>query len=161
MAKYGCITGFHHSKVYPVAADQEFNTTQGGCWVIMNGSGFLEVALTATATLFGFAIAPTGSTGAGTTAGIWKSSATAGADRIPVIRNTDARFLMPADDTVTQAMIGNACDLIGVNDGTLQKADVGTSSTDVVVIDDLGINAGGNTTDVVVKLNPAKIQADT
>ena len=58
-------------------------------------------------------------------------------------------------------MRGNACDLIAVNDGTATTVDVGTSSTDVFIIDDIGTVAGGAVTDVVFHINPLKYQADT
>lgn len=158
--KYGCITGVHRSKMYPVAASQYFNRA-GGAFVYLDGSGHVTLALTATATIFGYAAAPAGQ-GAGTDAGYWKSSATAGADKVPVIRITsELEFLVPSDGTPTISQAGDACDLIGVNDGTTQKADIGTSTTDVLIIQDIGTKAGGSTTDVIVKVNPAKIQADT
>jgi hypothetical protein len=78
-----------------------------------------------------------------------------------VITDPNAKFLAPADDTVTAAMAGNACDLIAVNDGTATQVDVGTSTTDVFIIDGIGTKAGGTTTDVLFHINPAKYQADT
>ena len=100
--------------------------------------------------------------GAGTSANYWLSSATAAADKIHVIPvSAGARFLCRADDTATAAMIGNAADLVAVNDGTACYVDVGTTSTDVFLIDGIGSEANGSTTDVIIKLNPAKVQADT
>jgi len=148
------------TKEYPVAASQYFRHA-GINFVYLDSSGNVTLALTATATLLGMAIVPKGK-GAGASADYWLSSATAGADKIQVIEaNPETKFLVPADDTVTAAMKGNACDIIAVNDGTATYADVGTSSTDVLVIVDQGINYGGAATDVVVKINPLKVQADT
>jgi len=163
MSKLGCIKGVHRSKEYPVAASQKFNRT-GGAFVFLDSSGHVTLALTATATIFGYAVVPQGiGSGLGTDLAVWQSSATAGADRIPVIRVTsDAEFLVPSDAATTQAMAGNACDLVGVNDGTQQVIDVGTSTTDVVLIQGPGTDAGAPTTSfAIVKINPAKIQADT
>lgn len=159
--KYGHISGQIEVKTLPVAASQYFYH-EGVNAVYLDSSGHVTLALTATATIYGFAIPPKGR-GAGASDAYWKSSATAGADKIGVIvsPSANAKFLFPADDTVTQAMVGNACDLIAVNDGTATQVDVGTSSTDVFVIDDLGTKYGGSATDVVIRLNNAKLQADT
>jgi hypothetical protein len=145
----------------PVAASQYFNNT-GASWVYLDSSGNVTLALSATATLYGWAIVPTGQ-GAGTSNSYWKSSATAGADTIQVIPvNTALRFLVPnAGTAVAQSDLGNTCDMVAVNDGTVQSANVGTSSTKVFIVDGLGTDvAGGTTGDVIVKVNPAKIQAD-
>lgn len=160
MGKYGCITGIPRSKMYPVAASQFINRTTGA-FIYMDGSGHVTTAITATQKLFGYVGCPAGR-GAGTSDDYWKSSATAGADELPVIRlSRELEFLMPADDTPTIAQVGDACDLVSVNDGTAQQIDVGTSTNDVFLIQDIGTKAGGSTTDVIVKMNPAEIQIDT
>ena len=67
-------------------------------------------------------------------------------------------------DAVTRAEDkGNACDLIAVKDCTATQVDVGTSTTDVFLIDDLATNlkSTASATDVIVRINPAKVQADT
>lgn len=156
---YGCIDSSVNIVEYPVAASQYFYHA-GEAFVYLDANGRVTKALTATATLFGFAITPVGR-GAGASDSYWLSSANAGADTLPVIVDLSARYLLPADATVTQAMCGNACDIIAVNDGTATQVDVGTSSTDVLLIQDLGTVHGGVATDVVVKINPAKVQADT
>lgn len=156
---YGCITSSPTIKEYPVAASQYFRHA-GVNAVYLDGSGHVTLAITATATLIGIAIVPVGK-GAGTSNDYWLSSATAGSDKIQVVTSSSAKFLAPADDTVTAAMRGNACDLIAVNDGTATTVDVGTSSTDVFIIDDIGTVAGGAVTDVVFHINPLKYQADT
>lgn len=158
--KYGCITPNVQVVEYPVAASQYFRH-DGVNAVYLDASGNVTLALTATATLLGIAIVPKGR-GAGSDDDYWLSSSSAGVDKIPVIlaSNSNARYLLPADATVTAAMRGNACDLIAVNDGTATYVDVGTSVTDVFIIQDLGSKYGGDATDVVVKINPAKIQAD-
>lgn len=159
--KYGHLSGQIEVKTLPVAASQYFYH-DGVNAVYLDSSGHITTALTATATLYGIAIPPKGR-GAGASDLYWLSSATAGANEIAVIVKPSAnvKFLFPADDTVTAAMRGNACDLIAVNDGTATQVDVGTSTTDVFVIDDLGTKYGGSATDVVVHLNQSKLQADT
>jgi hypothetical protein len=147
---------------YPVAASQFFYHN-GVNAVFLNSSGHLELALTATATILGIAIVPKGR-GAGTSDDYWKSSATAGADKIPVILATSGyKFLLPGNITATAAMRGGAWDLIAVNDGTATTLDLDTSTTDVFIVDDLGVNvvAGAAVTDVVARINPLKVQADT
>ena len=155
---YGAIN-CAETKEYPVAASQYFRHA-GINFVYLDGSGNVTLALTATATLLGMAIVPKGK-GAGADANYWLSSATAGADKLAVVVDPNAKYLVPADDTVTAAMKGNACDIVAVNDGAATTVDVGTSTTDVLIIVDQGINYGGAATDVVVKINPAKVQADT
>ena len=158
--KYRCLTGDARSYEYPVAASQYFYHN-GESFVYLDSSGHVTKAATATTTLLGWAIVPTGQ-GAGTSDNYWKSSATAGADKIAVIVDPEALFLCPADAATTAGDAGNACDLVTVNDGTQGLVDVGTSSTDVLVIVKAGTYVeGGASTDVVVKLNPTKRQSDT
>jgi len=160
--KYGCLHPAPKTKEYPVAASQYF--FHNGVNAVFLDGGVIKQALTATATLLGFAVVPKGR-GAGTSDNYWLSSATAGADKIAVIDALDGyEFLLPADDTVTAAMRGAACDMIAVNDGTATLVDVGTSARDVFIITELGTIRKGSdavATDVVVKFNPAKRQADT
>lgn len=162
--KYGVLDGHKYRSVtLPVAASQFFRH-DGINLVYLDSNGRVTLALTATATLFGIAQVPTGM-GAGTSADYWKSSATAGADSIavyPFALNPNLAMLLPSDATVTAAMRGNSCDIIAVNDGTATQVDVGTSSTKVLIILGLGTDYKQNAaiTDVVVTVNPAKIQAD-
>ena len=157
--KYGCLDPKARSKVYPVEASQYFYHN-GVNAVILSADGLIQLAITADQKLFGFAVVP-GGMGAGTNPLYWLSSATAGKDKIPVILAVDKySFLLPADDTVTASMKGNACDMIAVNDGTATTVDVGTGSQDVFTIQDLGVNVCGwaSATDVVVKINLNEIQ---
>lgn len=158
---YRCTNPLAKTVELPVAASQYFYHN-GINLVYLDSNGRVTLALTATATLYGWAIVPTGR-GAGSSDDYWLSSATAGADKIQVVRAIEGEtFILPADATVTQSMVGNACDIIAVNDGTATQVDVGTSSTDVLLIEGLGSRyAGGAATDVEVRINPLKIQADT
>lgn len=162
---YGCITPNVIAKQYPVAASQYFRH-DGVNAVYLDGSGNATLALTATATFLGVAIVPKGK-GAGSSDSYWLSSSTAGSDKIQVITDPSARFLLPAgataiaDTTVTSAAYaGNAVDIIAVNDGTATWVDIDTGSTDVFVVDAAGSDYGGPTTSVVVHINPLKYQAD-
>ena len=157
--KYGCLDPSPKTQEYPVAATQYFYH-EGVNAVMLDTNGRLRLMLTADETIFGIAIAPKGR-GAGSSDLYWLSSATAGVDKIPVILAKDRySFLLPADDTVTAAMKGNACDVIAVNDGTATTVDVGTGSQDVFIIQDLGTNVSesASATDVVVKMNLVNIQ---
>jgi hypothetical protein len=160
--KYGCLHPDPETKIYPVASGQFFYHN-GVNAVYLDGSGNVTLAITSTATLLGIAIVPKGR-GSGTSDNYWKSSGTAGEDKIPVIPGIKGySFLFPADDTATAGQRGDACDLISVNDGTATTVDIGTSSTDVFIIQDLATNIknGAAATDIVVRLNLAKLQADT
>ena len=159
--KYGCLHPAPVTKEYPVASGVFFYHN-GVNAVYLDGNGRLALAVTATATLLGIAVVPTGM-GAGSVATYWKSAG-AGVDKIPVILvDSNYDFLLPSDGTPAITNIGDACDLIAVDDGTATTVDIGTSSTDVFIIQDLGVNvhAYAVATDVIVKLNPAKRQADT
>lgn len=160
--KYGPLKAGVKTIELPVAASQYFRH-DGVNAVYIDSSGHVTLALTATTTLFGIAIVPKGR-GAGTSDNYWLSSSTAAQDKIPVVPiSENAQFLCKADDTVTIAMVGNACDLIAVNDGTATTVDVGTSSKDVFLIEGRGVDykADAAATDVVIRINPAKVQADT
>jgi hypothetical protein len=164
--RYGCLNPNARTVEYPVAASQYFRH-DGPNFVYLDGSGHVTLAIASTATLFGYAIVPTGG-GAGTSPNdYWLSSATAAADRIPVIHiDEDEDFICLADDLATASQAGNACDLDAVNDGTAYYVNIGTSSTDVLIIQGLASAdpykvAGAATNDVIVKMNPAKRQTDT
>lgn len=153
------------SEMYPVAASQIFNFL-GGWLVYANSSGHMTLALTATAKLFGYGIAPKSATFGSTanTAGYWTSSATAGADKIlvfPFCFNPGMVFVMPTTASgglCVQARVGECCDIVGVNDGTVQYATPGTISTKVLLFGGLLPNADTNAARFAI--NPAMIQAD-
>ena len=155
---YGCIDSSVMIKEYPVAASQYFY--HAGESFVYLASGLVTKAITNTASFMGHAIVPVGR-GAGASDAYWLSSATASADRLPIIVDINARYLLPGIIPCTVAMIGGAWDIIAVNDGTLTHVDLDTSTTDVVVAVALGTEYGGGANDVVVKINPAKFQATT
>ena len=160
-AKYGCLHPDPKTKEYPVAASQYFQ--HEGCnAVILDGSGNLTGALTTDQKLFGWAIIPKGrGNSTNTSDDYWLSSATAAADRVPVILAADGyEFIAPGIITCTVAMIGAAWDMIGVNSASTHYVDLDTSTNDVFIVTDLGVNVkeGAATTDCVVIFNPNEIQ---
>lgn len=162
--KYGVISRAKHRMILlPVAASQYFRH-DGINFVYLDANGRVTLALTATATLFGIAKVPSGM-GAGSNPNYWLSSSTAGADYIhvyPFILNPNMTMLLPANATVTEAKRGDTCDIIAVNDGTPTTVNIGVNTTKVLIILGRGIDYKQNAdpTDVVVTVNPAKIQAD-
>lgn len=157
--KYGCITPSVESVEMPVAASQKFKHDSAN-FVILDASGHIRLALTADTALFGYAIIPKGR-GAGTDDGVWESSSIAGKDKILVVKDPEARYLIPASGEVTQVNAGNAYDLIGVNDGSAQIVNLAAGVYDVVVVEKPGttIERGG-TNDAVVRINYSKFQAN-
>jgi len=161
--RYGCLNPNPKTKMYPVAASQYFRPDYPW-FVFLDGSGHLELAVTATNKLFGcVASVPTGR-GSGSSDDYWLSSATAGQDELPVITvDQGEEFLFLSDGTPTASQAGNACDLLVDNDGTAGYVDIGTSSTDVLIIQGRGVDwkADAGTADVVVKMNHDEQQIDT
>ena len=160
---YGCTDPSPRTTEYGVNASDVF-AHAGANFVILGSDGFVTPALTTTATLFGYAIIPKG-TGAGSAVADWKASATDGVDKVPVILATDNySFFVPADATATAGQAGDAIDLLNASatDSTAALADVGSSSTDVLIIQELATkkHSDAAVTDIIVKINPAKIQAD-
>ena len=161
--RYGCLNPNPKTKMYPVAASQYFKHDYPW-FVFLDGSGQVELAVTATDKIFGCVAAVPKGQGSGSSDAYWLSSATAGQDELPIITvDQNELFLFLADDTPTASQAGNACDLLVDNDGTAGYIDIGTSSTDVCIIQGRGVDfkADAGTNDVVVKLNPAKRQTDT
>lgn len=159
--RYRCLHAAPKTKEYPVAASQYFYH-DGVNAVYLDASGNVALGLTATGTLLGFAEVPKGP-GAGTSTAYWLSSATAGADKIDVIKaEYGYSFVLPSDATIAASDKGNSCDIIAINDGTATVVDPDASATKVFIIEDLATNvvAGAAVTDVVVKFNLAKVQAD-
>jgi hypothetical protein len=78
-----------------------------------------------------------------------------------VITDPSAEYFIPSNATVTVAQAGDECDIIGVNDGTAQTADSAGTTTEMLIIQDVGTKiSGGAATDVIVKISPLKFQAD-
>jgi hypothetical protein len=160
--RYGCLTANAKTTEYPCNADEVWHHA-GANVCYLDGSGYISQALGSTEKVFGYANIPAGM-GAGSATASWKAGDD-GVDKIPVIPATAGEeFLLPSDGTPTIAQVGNACDIINTaSTDTASLVDIGTSSTDVFIIQGIGTDyhAGASTTDVVVKFNPAELQADT
>ena len=151
--KYRCLTPNVEVKEYPVAASQIFYHN-GAQFCYLDSSGNVTVGVTATTTVLGFALVPKGR-GAGASDSYWKSSATAAADKIAVIVDPNAEFLVPLDDSMDKTDIGKGCDIVLTTaDGSgPQLIDLDTGSNDIVRITALGTTCQeGLATDAVVKI---------
>ena len=154
------------AKPYPVAASQYFNFS-GGALVYLDTNGRVTLALTATATLFGYAQLPKSAQYGSTSTTYWLSSSTAGLDKIlvyPFIANPGLVFKMPtilastSTGLCVRARCGETADIVGVNDGTRQYALPGTQSTDILAF--LDLVEDGDTDAAYFTLNIGKVQMD-
>jgi len=160
---YGPLNPNAKTVEYPANADEVWHHA-GANFCFLGSDGFVTQSLSGTATIFGYAIIPTG-TGAGTAVASWKASATDGKDKVPVILASEMEtFVMPADATVTVGQAGNKCDILNssATDTTASLIDIGTSSNDVFIIQGLALGRvpGAAATDVLVQMNIANQQAD-
>ena len=150
----------------PVAASQIFHP-QGGAIVYLDSSGHVTLALTATDKIWGWAFVPrsyeVGSTNASN--GYWTSSSTAAADKVmvaPFAMNIGMLFKMPttsAGGLAVRARSGETCDIVGVNNGTVQYATPGTTSTDVLLF--ITLDPDGDTNSALFTANEDELQKDT
>ena len=165
---YGCMHPNAKTTMMPVSDSQYFQHA-GHNIVYVDTSGHLVAALTDTSDdttkVFGYAIIPKGrGNTTNTSDDYWLSSATAGADWVPVIKaEDDYEFLFISNGTPTAAQAGDDCDIVNVNTATAKTIAVATSTNDDLIIQGRGVdfNAKATTADVVVKFNIAEIQADT
>ena len=103
--------------------------------------------------------------GAGSATASWKAGSD-GVDKIAVFKASDGyEYLLPADNTITVAMAGNAADITNssATDATASVVTTATTDDDIFIIQGRGVDrvAGAAATDVVVKFNPSERQADT
>lgn len=161
--KYRCLEIDPKTVEYPVTASQYFQH-DGLNLVYLDSNGRLTGALTAQGTIFGIVVnVPKGrGNSTNTDDDYWLSSATEGADKLPVIlAESGYEFLMPGIITTTVAMLGGSWDHVNVNTASTKYVDLDTSSTALLIATKLGTDiTGGGATDVVVKMNSLKIQAD-
>jgi hypothetical protein len=161
--RYGCLHPNPTTVEYPCNASEVWHHA-GANVCFLDGSGYLTQALGSTGKVFGYANVPAG-LGAGTAVASWKAGAD-GVDKIAVIpASAGYDFLLPSNGTPTVAQAGDACDIVHASstDAIASLVNIGTSSTDVFIIQGRGVDfvAGAATTDVVVKFNPSERQADT
>ncbi len=157
--KYRCLTPNVQVEEHLVAATQYFGH-EGASFAYLDGSGLITNCLVGANEIYGWVLVPKGA-GAGTDDAMWQSNSSA-TDKVQVIVDRKARFLVPLDDAITIANLGDALDIAtpGSNNGAVQTMDVGTTGDDVARIVGLGTSLkGGATTDAIVKI--FTWQADT
>ena len=161
--RYGCLDPKAKTTEYPCNADEVWHHA-GANVCFLDGSGYISQALGSTEKVFGYANIPAGM-GAGTAPASWKAGSD-GVDMVPVIKASDGyEFLLPADNTITIAMVGDAADITNssATDTTASVVTTATTDDDIFIIQGRGVDrvAGAKATDVVVKFNPSERQADT
>lgn len=142
-----------------VKADERF-FHEGAHFIVLNGSGLVRACIENEASIYGWILVPQGR-GDGSSDAYWQANSS-GTSKVMVVVDEDARFLVPLDETITRANIGNAMDFIlpASSDGSIQKIDVGEANQSVVRLVGLGTSLkGGTTSDGIVKINT--FQADT
>ena len=164
---YGCMNPNAKTTMMPVADSQYFQHAGHNVVYVDSTTGYLTAALTDTGTsmVFGVAIIPKGrGNTTNTSDDYWLSSATAGADWVPVIKaEDDYEFLFISNGTPVIADTASDCDLVNVNTASAKTIAIATSTNDDFIIQGLGVdlNSKATTADVVVKFNIEEIQADT
>ena len=157
--KFRCLTPNVTVEEHLVKADEKF-FHEGSHFVVLNASGLARVCINNETSIYGWALVPQGR-GNGSSDAYWQANS-GGTSKIMVVVDEDARFLVPLDDVITEANLGNAMDFVlpASSDGTIQTIDVGESSQNVVRLVGLGTSLkGGTTSDGIVKINT--FQADT
>jgi hypothetical protein len=130
----------------PLTASQAFLNTSGKFMTKVTGTDNFTLTVAADTIIEGWA-----------DVGQFTSSATAAADKITLIADTNAVFEMPPDVAFTAAqlktVIGETCDIYVT--GGIQYCDWSLSSTDVLYI------VGGDVEEqrLYVRINPAKMFA--
>ena len=147
---------------YPVAASQKFNPN-GASFVYLDANGHITLALTATQYLFGWAFSPRQLEGTALSNGYWTSSAVAGTSKLlvaPAACNPGVLFRVPAlTNSAVAARCGECTDLVSVNDGTVQYANLGTNDHDVLLV--MALPPDGDDDSILVAFNPNEVQRDT
>ncbi|KKK93276.1 hypothetical protein LCGC14_2694490 [marine sediment metagenome] len=157
--KYRCLTPNVQVEEHLVAASMKF-AHEGAAFCYLDGSGLVTTVAVGANEIYGWVLVPEGM-GAGSTASYWQSNSS-GTDKVQVIVDRKARFLVPLDAAITRANLGDALDIATPpsNNGAQQTLDVATTDDDVARIVGLGTSVkGGTTTDAIVKIKTW--QADT
>ena len=163
---YGCTNPNVKTTMMPVVGSQYFQHA-GHNIVYVDGDGYITGALTSTATskVFGTAIIPKGrGNTTNTSDDYWMSSATDGADYLPIIKadNEGYEFLWISNGTPVVTSNGDDMDIVNVNTATAKTIAIATSTNDDLIQQGIGVdyNAKATTADVVVAFNKVEIQAD-
>ncbi len=157
--KYRCLTPNVAVEQHLVKASQKF-FHEGAAFCILSDAGLVQNCIVSEDEIYGWVLVPQGM-GAGSSAAYWQSNSS-GTDKVMVVVDEDARFLVTVDAAITRANIGDALDFATPpsNDGTVQTFALTTPGEDVARIVGLGTSLkGGTTTNAIVKINT--FQADT
>lgn len=158
--KYGRVTSLGRPMRLPFAASQIFHR-RGAAFVTVDASGYVTAGAAADTALFGWWEVPGFSPGASEVSGsIFTTSSTAGTDYQGVVPAVPGeQYRVPTDAALTETMFGQACDIVVSSNQML--ADVGTSTTDVLLILGKGEFIDAGLSEAIVTINPAKVQALT
>ena len=150
---------------YVITTGQLLNP-RGATLAFADNAGAIRLALSADTTLFGwincqksFAFGSTDYTNgyATTTAGqklrVFPFAANPG-----MVLKLPTYLGVTSTGLSVQARIGEECDIVGVNDGTVSYVVPGTQSTDVLLF--VGLSPDGDTDAALFCVNPAKIQVN-
>ena len=143
--KYGYVSGPRSIVSMPLAASVVFGARYG-CFVYVNGSGYITRCADGTPQIIGWADVPNGSAD-------FTSSSTAGQDWVDVDISTSSLYRMAVGDTGTIAVTDRleTCDLV-YDDTNDQKLDIDSSAEDVVQM--VSIDVTNN--NAIVRINPNK-----
>lgn len=148
----------------PVAASQKFNPN-GAKFVYLDSSGYITVAATNQATLYGWACSPTSLEGTDSSNGYWTSNSVAGTDKLlvyPASLNLGVIFRVPlyvAGDGL-DARCAEGCNVNTLTGTTyMQTVDVssGVTPLTLLVVD---LPADGDVNSILVCFSPLLIQTD-
>lgn len=149
---------------YPCAATQYFYLRGTKFIYLESTNSRITMCLTATTYVDGWAMAPVTNEGSSANTLYW-TSAGAGVSKIPTIMaaaNPGCVYRVPTTASgglSLQARIGESCDIVGVNDGTIQYVTPGTADIDILHF--VGLDPRGSTDACLVTINSEKMQLDT
>lgn len=150
--RYVQVEGSGDGREYPVAANQYFHR-RGGKFVYLS-SGQVNLCASGATGVFGWCDSPKQATGYDA----YKSSATAGADKLFVVYGKDFVAEMPFSGTASALLIGEKVGIVNATSAsaanttvgytTMQMAKYGTTASPLEVVD---VDATNNTVKVKIK----------
>lgn len=154
--RYGLREGPGKGREYPVAASQYFGR-RGGHFVNLDSAGNADSCATGATYVAGWAETPKDASGKNA----WKSSSTAGADKVFIITGLENTFEIPADEnkaSVNATQIGAGAKIVeaGATYSTIQKAKsgCGDAASPLSIVDIDTVNRT-----YFVKIKPNALQA--
>jgi hypothetical protein len=133
--RYGQVKGEEIVVEKGITASDTYDLKGGGFVKLDTSTGYVTRCGAADTEIYGWAKPPFGNANrvSGT---VYTASSTAGLDKAAVyLAHSGAIFRIPADATPAATDVGKACDI--VVSSSLQQADIGTSTTDVLMIVDV------------------------